>query len=151
MTPKQSAILLARKLRKHQTPAESIFWQSIRNNKFMNLKFLRQHPIFYTYREKEKYFIADFYCRRIKLIIEIDGGIHKQQIDYDQIRSELLAIQHDLRVIRFTNEEIQKYINSVLKRLQKFVINKWSSSIPSPPVGGERQGLGQSDLQQEII
>ena len=117
----------------------------------MNLKFLRQHPIFYTYREKEKYFIADFYCRRIKLIIEIDGGIHKQQIDYDQIRSELLAIQHDLRVIRFTNEEIQKYINSVLKRLQKFVINKWSSSIPSPPVGGERQGLGQSDLQQEII
>lgn len=90
----------------------------------MNHKFLRQHPIFYTYREKKIFFIADFYCRRIKLIIEIDGGIHKQQIDYDQIRGELFAIQHDLRVIRFTNKEIQKDINSVLKRLQKFVISK---------------------------
>ena len=101
MTQKQSAILLARELRKHQTPAESTVWQAIRNNKFMNSKILRQHPIFYTYRQKEKFFIADFYCRKSKLIIEIDGGIHEQQADYDQIRSELLAIQHDLRVVRF--------------------------------------------------
>ena len=122
MTQKQSAILLARELRKHQTPAESTVWQAIRNNKFMNSKILRQHPIFYTYRQKEKFFIADFYCRKLKLIIEIDGGIHEQQADYDQIRSELLAIQHDLRVIRFTNEEIIKDIDAVIKRLRKYVI-----------------------------
>ena len=130
MTTKQTAILFARELRKHLTPAEAIFWQVIRNNKFMNHIFLRQHPIFYTYRNKEKFFIADFYCRRLKLIIEIDGGIHERQTDYDLIRSELLAIQHDLRIIRFTNEEIIKDMDTVLTRLQKFV------TLPTPlPVG----------------
>ncbi len=99
-----------------------MLWQAIRNNRFKNHKFLRQHPLFYKYGEQEKYFIADFYCRRLKLIIEIDGGHHKQEVDYDHIRNELLANQHDIQVIRFTNEEIMKDIDAVLTRLQKLVI-----------------------------
>jgi very-short-patch-repair endonuclease len=65
------------------------------------------------------------------LIIEIDGGIHEQQGDYDQIRSELLVIQHDLCVIRFTNEEIMKDMDTVLMRLKNFIIA--GDPPPAPP------------------
>jgi len=124
MTTKQMAIYLARKLRKNQTKAEMVFWQAVRNKKFMNYKFLRQYPIFYIYEKKEKFFITDFYCNSLKLFIEVDGGIHNQQKDYDKIRSELLSIQHDLRIIRFTNDEIIEDINKVLLTLRKFISHK---------------------------
>jgi len=124
MTTKQLAIYLSRELRKKQTHAEAIFWKAVRSNRFLDSNFLRQHPIFFTYREKEKFFIADFYCRRLKLIIEIDGGIHQQQADYDQIRCELLSIQHDLEIIRFTNSEIMNDINNVLLKIKEFVTHK---------------------------
>ena len=96
MTARQLAISLARELRKNQTATESILWQVLRNKQFKNCKFLRQLPLFYTYGYRETFFIADFYCRRLQLIIEIDGGIHDQQSNYDWIRSDLLSIQHDL-------------------------------------------------------
>jgi very-short-patch-repair endonuclease len=50
-------------------------------------------------------FIADFYCNQINLVVEIDGGIHEQQQDYDQLRDYIMK-QYGIRVVRFTNEEI---------------------------------------------
>src|SRR5690606_1794412 len=55
----------ARELRKKQTKAEEIFWQLVRNRKFNNLKFRRQHQI--------GNYIADFYCVELRLVIEFDG------------------------------------------------------------------------------
>jgi very-short-patch-repair endonuclease len=122
MTIKQIAYSLARKLRRNQTAAESVLWKVLRNKQWMNCKFHRQHPVFYTYQSTEKFFIADFYCRRLKLIIEIDGGIHEKQSDYDQIRSDLLSIQHELKIIRFTNEEIIDDTNGVILKLRRILI-----------------------------
>ncbi len=101
------------------TDAEKIFWERIRGKQFLGYKFLRQHPLFYQYYEKTKFFIADFYCRELKIIIEVDGGIHEKQKNYDEIRSEILKIQHDLRIVRFTNEDVLENINKVLVELRQ--------------------------------
>ena len=123
---KQIAVVVSRDLRKNQTDAEELFWEKIRDKKFLGYKFLRQHPLFYVYYEKKKFFIADFYCGKLGLIVEIDGGVHEQQKDYDQIRTEILESQHELKVVRYKNEEIEKNINKVLINL-KSVINDVSS------------------------
>ena len=81
MTVKRLAVLTARNLRKKQTVAEEILWARIRNKQINGIKFLRQHPVFYEYDRRERYFIADFYCKDLHLVIEIDGGIHEQQKD----------------------------------------------------------------------
>ena len=118
MKVKQLATQISRELRKNQTTAEKVFWSVVRNKQIKGHKFLRQHPIFYQWNDNEKYFIADFYCREIKYIIEIDGGIHLQQKDYDQVRSEIAQSQKDLRVIRFNNKEVLNNIQSILDRLK---------------------------------
>jgi len=104
------------------TESEKIFWGKVRAKQFMGYKFLRQHPVFYNYNNRLKFFIADFYCRELKIIIEIDGGIHEQQKDYDLIRSEILENQHDLKIIRYTNREVNINVQKVLIDLRKNII-----------------------------
>jgi very-short-patch-repair endonuclease len=119
MTIKQTALHLSRDLRKKQTEAEQIFWKAVRRKQFMGYKFLRQHPLFYKYYGKEKFFIADFYCRELGLVVEIDGGVHREQENYDQIRSEILETQKDLKIVRFKNEEVFGNINRVIMELRR--------------------------------
>jgi very-short-patch-repair endonuclease len=125
LTLKQRVTLLARSLRRNQTEAERIFWSKVRNKQFLGYKFLRQHPVFYGYFNKVRYFIVDFYCHELKLVIEIDGGIHKRQRDHDQIRTDILKSQCGLRVIRFSNEEVIDDIDRVLLKL--------TDPPPAPP------------------
>ncbi|MEN8154880.1 MAG: endonuclease domain-containing protein [Acidobacteriota bacterium] len=101
-------------LRKNQTEAENIFWELVRNKKFMRLKFRRQHQIG-TY-------IVDFYCPSKRLIIEIDGKIHlnsgqrEKDISRDQYLTEL-----GNRILRFTNEQIYNEIGGVFHKIHKVV------------------------------
>ena len=122
MTTKHIAIKIARELRKNQTVAEIKFWSHVRGRKFKGYKFQRQFPIFYEYYERERFFLADFYCCELHLVVEIDGGIHEQQEDYDQIRTEIMEIQKKLRVVRFMNEDVMISMNEVLSRLHDFMI-----------------------------
>jgi very-short-patch-repair endonuclease len=96
---KQIALHVSRNLRKNQTEAEKIFWNHIKDKKVLGYRFLRQHPLFYEYYSQEKFFITDFYCSELKLCVEIDGGIHEQQADYDNIRTEILEIQKGFTVL----------------------------------------------------
>ena len=108
---------LARGLRKNQTSAEQIFWKHVRNRKFEGRKILRQHPIKFEYYDTKRFFVADFYCAEIKLIIEIDGKIHQKQKEYDEYRTYLLN-NLGYKVIRFKNHEVLHEINSVLFKLK---------------------------------
>ena len=67
----------AKILRQNITKAEEILWEQLRGKKLLGLRFRPQHPI--------DIFIADFYCHPLKLVIEVDGGVHKskEQQDYD--------------------------------------------------------------------
>ncbi len=123
MTVRQMALHLSRELRKKQTKAEQIFWSAVRKKQFMGYRFLRQHPLFYEYYGKEKFFIADFYCKELRLVVEIDGGVHEQQGDYDRIRSEILENQKELKIIRFKNEEVFENMNKVLIDLRRKIRN----------------------------
>ncbi len=88
-------------LKAQPTEAENIIWEYLRNKK-TGFKIRRQHII--------EDFITDFVCLAKRLVIEIDGKIHLEQKEYDELRTKRL---NDLgyEVIRFTNEEV--YSNPV--------------------------------------
>jgi len=111
---------LARQLRKNQTETERVFWELVRNRRFKGFKFLRQHPFQYEYNGIEKFFIVDFYCSEKKLVVEIDGGIHLQQKEYDEIRSQILKSQKDVRILRFDNEEFAD-IERIKQKLSRYL------------------------------
>ena len=94
-------------LRRNETKAEKLLWEKLRNNQLGGLKFRRQHPV--------NIYIADFYCHKFKLIIELDGDYHNQeeQKQKDEVRTEVLRL-NDLKIIRFKNEEVEQDINQVL-------------------------------------
>ena len=102
----------ARELRQPLTPQENKVWQRVRRKQLYGLKFRRQHPIFR--------FILDFYCPQYKLVIEIDGHSHfePEQHRYDQARTEWLE-QRGLRVIRFTNREVETNLEGVLMTIAR--------------------------------
>ncbi len=78
-----------------------MLWELLKGRRFKGLKFRRQHPL-YTHhnRQNEKtYYYADYYCAEQRLVIEIDGPIHNNRIEYDRIRdANMLAARY--RVLR---------------------------------------------------
>ncbi|ERM80109.1 hypothetical protein P872_17170 [Rhodonellum psychrophilum GCM71 = DSM 17998] len=104
----------ARELRKRLTPSEKILWETLKGKSFRGLKFRRQHPI--------HKFIVDFYCHELKLVIEIDGGIHDtmDQKEYDMGRTFELN-ELGLEILRFGNEMILSDIQLTLIEISKFI------------------------------
>ena len=101
----------AEELRNNMTAAEEMLWQYLRKSQ-LGVRFKAQHPI-------DK-FIADFYCHKAKLVVEIDGAIHNNQKEYDIDRSDELN-NLGLNVIRFTNEEVLNNIDSVIDEIKKWI------------------------------
>ncbi len=66
-------------------------------------------------------FIADFYCNAKRVVVEIDGGIHESQKDYDLLR-EMLIKKHGVKIIRFSNEEVINNPDSVSEKLKKILL-----------------------------
>ncbi len=99
----------ARELRREMTPAERKLWQHIRNRQVAGAHFRKQHAVG-TY-------IVDFYCAQAKLVIEVDGDSHAEQAEYDGQRTQWLNEQKDYRVLRFTNEEVQRNFEGVLDKI----------------------------------
>ena len=103
----------ASQLRRNMTYAEKCLWEKLRAKKVLGLTFRRQHPV--------NMFIADFYCHRLKLVIEIDGSIH--EIENYRIRDfgrEDEFEKFGLATIRFTNEEVINDIDAVLKKITEY-------------------------------
>jgi very-short-patch-repair endonuclease len=114
-------ISFARKLRKYQTPEGKILWTQLRGRKFLGFKFLRQHPIIvYKINNTIAFYIADFYCAEKKLVVEIDGLIHNKQIEYDKAR-DFIMNKMELQVLRVTNEEVNKNVFAVLKKIMELL------------------------------
>ncbi len=103
---------LARQSRNNPTEAEKQFWRKVRGKQVNGLAFYRQKPI--------GGFIVDFYCPKLKLVVELDGGGHgmPEQIAYDRKRSETLK-KMGLRELRFSNQDILKNIEGVLRMIEE--------------------------------
>ena len=114
----------AKILRDHMTDAELKLWDILRNKQLLNYRFRPQHPI--------DIFIADFYCHSLKLVIEVDGGIHntKDQREYD-IGREAELLNWGIQVIRFTNEEVKNDVYLVKKKIELICIGR-RTELESP-------------------
>jgi very-short-patch-repair endonuclease len=109
---------LARNLRKNPTSSEKSLWQILRRKNICGYRFLRQHPVFY--RDDNgwiEFFIADFYCSELKLIIELDGPIHNNRHEYDSERDSKL-LSKGIHVLRIKNEELID-TGSVINRIEE--------------------------------
>lgn len=103
----------AKRLRREMTDAEKLLWHHLQNGQ-LGAKFRRQHPL--------AFYIADFYCHKAKLVIEVDGSIHSRAdiIEYDQHRQRIIE-EEGLTVIRFQNEDIFNNIEKVLNEIKKYL------------------------------
>jgi very-short-patch-repair endonuclease len=88
---------LARSLRNAPTDAEIRLWAQLRRKQLGGFRFRRQQPI--------GAYVVDFFCPEAKLVIEVDGGQHSDQVAMDDIRSRWLEAR-GYRVIRFWNNEV---------------------------------------------
>ena len=102
----------AKELRHNMTKQEKHLWYD----------FLRKYPIRFQRQKTIDNFIADFYCHKAKLVIELDGSQHytEEGLEYDSIRSDILA-QYDLEVMRFANMDIDKNFSGVCDAIDEKV------------------------------
>lgn len=108
----------ARKLRNHSTKAEVYIWAYLLRNKgFRNYSFNRQRPVLN--------YIADFMCKELMLIIEIDGSIHERWDvkKKDAIRQQRLE-EVGFTVLRFTNEQVIRDRAGVEKALTEWLLKE---------------------------
>ena len=115
-------------IRKNQTDVERLLWKQIRNKNFFGLKFFRQYSV--------GAYIVDFYCPKLKLAIELDGGQHAEEgnKEYDKIRTDYLKSM-GIKVMRFWNNDVIHNIEGVLEEIKK------NQPLPASPLntrGGER-------------
>ncbi len=108
MRPKRSTPKImhrAAELRRELTPAEQKLWAHLRSDQ-LGVNFRRQHAI--------GPYITDFCCLQKKLILELDGGQHLEQAEYDQERTAFLQSK-GYRVLRFWNHEVLSDLNGVAR------------------------------------
>jgi very-short-patch-repair endonuclease len=100
----------ARELRKEMTFAEKRLWQFLRNGQLDGAQFRKQHAV--------DTYIVDFFCAKSKLVIEVDGDSHAEQMEYDAARTHWLSEQHQYRVLRFTNQDVLTNIEIVIEAIR---------------------------------
>ncbi len=120
----------AREMRKKQTPAETILWETLRDRQFNDLKFRRQHQL--------GDYIVDFYCHEHSLVVEADGDIHDTgyQKKHDKKRDAYLK-SVGMTVLRFRNEDILDKLEAVLTKI---------AALPSPKLGAPSSAAARHPL-----
>ncbi len=111
---------IRKNLRKQEVESEKNLWWKLRDRQLGNYKFRRQFGI-------DKY-IVDFYCPKLKLVIEIDGATHstKKEIEYDNLRQGFLE-NLGLVIKRYTNNEVKNNLQDVLRD-----VNGLKHNVSSP-------------------
>ena len=99
----------ARRLRADMTGAEARLWTMLRGRRFEGLKFRRHQPVAGA--------IPDFICLEIKLLIELDGGIHDLKVDQDAARDRRL-VEAGFTVLRFANDAFLRNPGVVLDAIR---------------------------------
>jgi len=124
----------AKQMRRNMTAQEQHLWYGLLSG--YPVRFRRQAVIYH--------YIADFYCDKAKLVIEVDGAQHLKPdaIEYDHIRT-LTLNQIDITIIRFTNNDIDHRFDFVRKMIDQYIKDKLAASSESPCRGEGAQRLPQ--------
>jgi very-short-patch-repair endonuclease len=110
-----------RRLRRDQSQAESVLWQHLRAKRLEGAKFRRQHPI--------GAHIVDFCCLRHRLVIEVDGGQHAEEVEKDAARTARLEA-HGFKVIRFWNDDVLRNLEGVLTSIAEALRQRGLRNVP---------------------
>ncbi|MDP3934804.1 MAG: endonuclease domain-containing protein [Candidatus Giovannonibacteria bacterium] len=112
-------------LRNRMPPSELLLWPRLNNKQLNGFRFRRQYGI-------DRY-VVDFYCPKLRLAIEIDGGYHRSSDmkEYDPARQAAIEAI-GIKFLRFSNKEIESDLEGVMKKLFNAL----------PPYEGGRVGLG---------
>jgi len=116
----------AKTLRRTQTDAEQKLWYHLRAHRFLGRKFKRQKPI--------GRYVVDFVCLEEKLIIELDGGQHAENVEYDHVRDSWLRSE-GYTVLHFWNNELMNEMEGVLECIRLALSEDTLSPGPSPVNG----------------
>jgi len=110
---------MAKDLRKNMTEAEKILWCHLKQRP-EGFKFRRQHPL--------GIYIADFYCHKAKLVIELDGIVHNDMNvkKNDEIRQRAIE-ESGITVLRFKNERVFKELEIVILEIKSHLITQEAS------------------------
>jgi very-short-patch-repair endonuclease len=103
---------LSRDLRNNSTLSEVLLWNKLKKKQMRGYTFLRQKPV--------DNFILDFYCKELKLALEIDGSSHIGKEEADLIRQKKIE-SFGISFLRFSDLEVKKHINGVLRSISKFI------------------------------
>jgi len=117
----------ANKLRKEMTKAEACLWKyALRAGQMKGYQFRRQRPVLR--------YIADFLCKELKLVIEVDGITHQDGETEEKDKRKTGDLESaGFKVIRFTDEEVLKNMSGVMERIERVVEEMGRSSPPPPP------------------
>ncbi|SDX97509.1 Very-short-patch-repair endonuclease [Allochromatium warmingii] len=129
MKPRHPLQNFARELRNNSTDVERLLWRHLRNRQLEGVKFRRQQPI--------ETYIVDFISFEKKIVIELDGGQHLENREYDQQRDDCLRA-NGYRVLRFWNNEVIDNIDGVLE-----VIRACCIAMAPPPPNPRPLGAGE--------
>lgn len=119
-----------KELRNTSPPAERLLWGYIKNKQIIGHKFRRQFGI--------GRYVVDFYCPKLRLVIEVDGDIHFQgSAERSDAARQRFIESLGLKVLRFLNTDVYKNIDGVVLTIQKTVEELTATApFPPPPRGG---------------
>ena len=114
----------SRELRKYGLLSEAKLWNQLKGKKIKGYQFTRQKPI-------DEY-IVDFYCSKLKLIIEIDGITHSNTENLDIIRQNKLE-SLGFKIIRFYDKDVRDNIDGVITYINNWIEKEEQNTPPYPP------------------
>jgi very-short-patch-repair endonuclease len=127
---KSDLFRLAERMRKNPTDAENMLWKQLKKFRSKGCIFRRQHPI--------DFYVADFYCHKFKLVIEVDGEIHDTEETREHDDGRTGHLEHfGIKVIRFTNKEVLENAELVIRQIRKYL-----DELASPALLGAGDGRG---------
>ncbi len=114
---------LARELRNNSTLSEVLLWNQLKARKMRGYQFMRQKPI--------GEYIVDFFCSKLKLVIEIDGESHVDKYEKDRIRQQNLEML-SLSFLRFSDLDVKTNLNGMLQIIEKWISDNEQKQPPNP-------------------
>jgi very-short-patch-repair endonuclease len=112
---------LSRELRKSGNLSEVLLWEQLKARKMKGYQFMRQKPI--------GNYIVDFFCSKLKLVIEIDGESHDQKLEKDRLRQQKLE-SLGLSFLRFYDLDVKNDLNGVIKVIELWINEFESKTTP---------------------
>lgn len=108
--------VFSRRLRSNQTLGETLLWMQLQKRQMMDYQFNRQKPL--------GNYIVDFYCKKLQMVIEIDGGSHHfEDVMVNDVERQRILEDMGIRFIRFSEMDVRKRMEEVLLKIEMFIGN----------------------------